>query len=113
MADKKYLNGVFIDKRTGQYGTFYKLHVPSMEQFIANLQEVELNDKGGARFIITDQKNDPSKGSIYVDDWQPTPQQAPQSLPPRSAPPAGFKPVSQAKAAAAPQAKKSKSDLPF
>lgn len=111
MADKKFLNGVFIDKKVSQYGTFYKLHIPNMEQFIANLQEVELNEKGGARFVLTDQKNDTNKGSIYVDDFQPTPQNQ-QPLPQRTAPPAGFKPVSQAKPAAKP-AGKSKGDLPF
>lgn len=108
--DKQYLNGVFVDKKNGQYGQFYNIHIPNLEVFIQNLRNMPLNDRGGLRLVLTDKQSNPAEGSIYLNTFVPTTgntsQPLPQRTPPPATPPQAPKQTTTASAG-------SKSGLPF
>lgn len=107
--NRQFLNGIFADKKNGNYGEYIDLHIPEMKRFLDSLQSLPLNSKGGLRLRITPQQTDPTRMSIYLNDWEPT-QQAGQPLPQRTPSPSQSKPATGQKPAPAPS---SGDDLPF
>lgn len=108
MAEKQFLNGVFADKKTGQYGEYFDLHIPNLGRFLESIQSFKLNSKGGLRFRMTEKQAQNGEMSIYWNDWEPTGQ--PQ-IPQRSAPPSA--PRQPQKPAPGSVASTSYDDLPF
>lgn len=82
--EKQYLNGVFADKKNGNYGEYIDMHIPNLERFIENLRAFKTNSKGGIRFRITEKQAQNGEMSIYYNDWEPTGQ---PSIPQRTAAP--------------------------
>lgn len=71
-ADKTFINGVFAKKK-GE--NFWGLWIPKMDEFIHELQQLPTDEKGGVNLNFSAQKTAPEKGSLYLDDWKPNPQQ--------------------------------------
>lgn len=73
---KKMLDHIFIDRKAGvsQAGNSYEFQKAGIhvERFIEELRQVKTNEKGFANFVISSQKANPERYSMYVDDWQPT-----------------------------------------
>ena len=69
MANKIYLNGIFANKKTSTYGEFWNLWIPNVDEFIQKLRELPQNQQGGINFTLSEQKADPTKGSITL--YQP------------------------------------------
>lgn len=111
--NRTFLNGVQIKKKPeGQYGPWYNMWIPNLEEFIGHLRNLPLNAKGGLNFTISEQKSDPTKMSVALDEYQSGAQAAPAPTPTR--PPANFKPVpGTAKPQKTPTPAAQKSDLPF
>jgi hypothetical protein len=57
-----FLNGIFIEKKTGKWGDYQHASV-KVEDFIKALRELPMNDKGYAAFAISPQKDNPNKYS--------------------------------------------------
>jgi hypothetical protein len=57
----KYINGIFITKKEGQYGEY--LSVGISEEGLKELQKLEVSTGGFRNFIASPQKNDPNKFS--------------------------------------------------
>ena len=70
-TNKVYLNGVFAEKKQGQFGEFWSLWIPNKDEFIQNLHQLPTDARGGFNFTLSEQKNDPKKGSISL--YQPEP----------------------------------------
>jgi len=70
--EKQFLNGVFADKKNGQYGEYFDLHIPELERFITNLRAFRTNSKGGLRFRMTEKQAKNGEMSIYFNEWEPT-----------------------------------------
>lgn len=80
LPKKNYLNGLFVDKKQGNYGDFFSIWVPDIDAFINNLKAMPVvahtNPKTGVttksmRLTMTEQVT-PGKMSVYLDTWQPT-----------------------------------------
>lgn len=68
---KNYLNGIFVKKKTGQYGEFFSIGIKKKE-FIEQLQRLQEDGKGFVNLTMTPQRDDASKYSVYEDNWKPT-----------------------------------------
>ncbi len=58
----KYLNGIFFQKREGQYGEYFSIGIT--EEGLKALQELPMNDKKIRNITASPQKADPNKYSI-------------------------------------------------
>lgn len=91
MTNKTFLNGIHIKKKPeGQYGPWYNIWIPNLEELIQHLRNMPLDAKGGLNFTMSEQKADPSKMSVALDDYRPNNASAPQAP---TRPPANFTPV--------------------
>ena len=63
MAEQtKYINGLFIEEREGQYGTYLTIGIT--DDGIENLRNAPRNDKGIRNFTGSRQKNNNQKYSV-------------------------------------------------
>jgi len=67
---KNYLNGIFAKKKTGQYGEFFSVGLKKKE-FIEQLNRIQEDERGFVNLVMTPQQADPSKYSVYEDNWKP------------------------------------------
>lgn len=65
---KEFINGLFVKKATDP---FIKIGVRK-DEFIKQIQALETDEKGFFNLTMAPQKNDPSKFSVWVDNWKPT-----------------------------------------
>jgi len=112
MANKTFLNGVRIKKKPeGQYGPWYNMWIPNVEEFIQHLRNFQTDAKGGLNFTISEQMADKSQMSVALDDYRPNNAAAPA---PTTRPPANFTPVANtAKPQQSAPAPTGKKPLPF
>ena len=61
MTEKKYVNGIFIQEKSGQYGKYLSIGIT--EEGMKALASLEKNDKGVRNFIATPQQRDAAKFS--------------------------------------------------
>jgi len=85
MAEQKqFLNSIFADRKNGQYGEYFDLHITNVESFINNLRAFGTNSKGGLRFRMSGKKDNQNEMTIYLNAWEPGQN---QPIPERTAPP--------------------------
>lgn len=60
MTDR-YIKGLFITERTGQYGKYLSIGIT--EEGLQALKSINPNEKGVRNFFASPQRNDPSKYS--------------------------------------------------
>jgi hypothetical protein len=65
---KEFINGLFVKRGTEP---FIKIGVLKKE-FIKQIEAMETDEKGFFNLTMAPQKNDPSKYSVWVDNWKPT-----------------------------------------
>jgi len=70
-SNKEYINGIFISRKEGQYGEFFNVGVKK-EEFLKSIEAIAEDDRGFINLTMTPQKSDPSRLSVYVNDWKPT-----------------------------------------
>lgn len=58
----KYLNGIFITKKEGQYGEYLSIGIN--EEGLKTLQGLEKSASGFRNFVASPQKSDPNKFSV-------------------------------------------------
>jgi len=61
--ETKYVNGVFITKKTGIYGDFFSMDI-NKKQMIEYLQDAEEDSRGMVKFKLNYTKADPNKLSM-------------------------------------------------
>lgn len=69
----KYINGVFINRRNGQYGEFFSMDANKAE-LIQQIQSMTPDEKGKIRFVFNPHKDDNNKLSMEKSDWKPSQQ---------------------------------------
>tara|TARA_R100001086_G_scaffold75272_1_gene36359 strand:- start:134 stop:442 length:309 start_codon:yes stop_codon:yes gene_type:complete len=72
MTEKKYLNNLVIKEQSGEYGSFFKLWIPDLQEFISELSSME---KENSVNLIMSKRKEKSKGGVthytYLDTWEP------------------------------------------
>lgn len=61
MTDNKFIKGIFIQEKDGQYGKYLSIGIT--EEGLKALASLEKNDKGVRNFIATRQQKDATKFS--------------------------------------------------
>jgi hypothetical protein len=62
MSDQKYINGVFIQKKAGQYGEY--LSIGLTDEAIEQIKSIKKNNAEIRNFIAVPRKGDSSKFSV-------------------------------------------------
>ena len=72
MAEKKYLNNLVIKEQSGEYGSFFKLWIPNLQEFISEISSME---KENSVNLIMSKRKEKSKAGVthytYLDTWEP------------------------------------------
>lgn len=73
MKQKEFINGLFVKK--GKTEPFIEIGVKKQE-FLKHIESLEADEKGFFNLTMAPQKNDPSKFSVWLNDWKPNPKSA-------------------------------------
>jgi hypothetical protein len=71
LPKKNYLNGIFVKKKSGQFGEFFSVGIKKAD-LISQLNSMKEDERGFVNLVMTSQQADPSKYSVYEDTWKPT-----------------------------------------
>lgn len=70
MTQKEYAKGLFASKNKKIEG-FIDISIKK-DEFLQFVSDLKANEKGYVNFNMATQKNDPSKYSVWVNDWSPS-----------------------------------------
>jgi len=74
MTQKEFIKGLFVKKSND---TFINIGVKKQE-FLNHIETLKTDEKGFINLTMATQKNDPSKYSVWVNDWKPGKKEAPK-----------------------------------
>ena len=75
MNQREFIKGLFVKKSNND--TFINIGVKKQE-FLDHIETLKTDEKGFINLTMASQKNDPSKYSVWVNDWKPTKRQEPK-----------------------------------
>lgn len=76
---KEFAKGLFVNKNPKIEG-FIDISIKK-DDFVNFISNLEANEKGYVKFNMATQKNDPSKYSVWVNNWKPEGQAKPKAQP--------------------------------